>query len=479
MLELHKNFEKVESANPLVVGGFIGEKHYLNNVFPIDELLEEKSISLEAGKVNKIFTFGKLKNKIVYLVGLGDKDKYDYEVLEESIRDVNYNLGNDLVIELDSFVGNLEVKEVAKRLVKTVNFYNYAYDELLTKKFENNLSLKLVTKADVSKEVEEALTLAVAVDNTRDLVNKPYNILSATDLANYAVDLVKNLDNNKVFIKVYNKKEIEDLNMNSFLAVNKGSTAEPRLIHIKFANADTDPIALVGKGVMFDTGGYSIKTSMNNMKDDMGGAASVLGAFEAAVKNNLKVNLQVVICATDNRINGEALLPDDVVTAMSGKTIEIISTDAEGRLTLADAVYFAQKEGAKTVVDVATLTGACVVALGDYTTGLFGNNKEEINSILEASNYATEELWEMPINKSIREEVRSSKVADLKNSTGRSMGASGAAAFIEEFINEGTKWLHLDIAGTAFRTSPRYKEFYGATGVPVNTLYQYLKSKVK
>ena len=234
---------------------------------------------------------------------------------------------------------------------------------------------------------------------------------------------------------------------------------------------------LVGKGVMFDTGGYSLKQSMNNMKDDMAGSATVLGILEAAVKNNLPVNLSVVICATDNRIDGGALLPDDVLTAMNGKTIEIVSTDAEGRLTLADAVYFAQKQGSKNIIDFATLTGAIVVALGDYTTGLFGNDLDNINSLLVSSKEEYEGLWHMPITEYMRERVRGSKVADLTNSTGRSAGAIGAAAFIEEFIEEGTKWMHLDIAGTAFNTSPAYNEFYGATGAMVKTVYNYLKKQ--
>lgn len=479
MLEIYKNFKEFESEKPLVIGAFIDKDLKLKKDLKIDDLLVEKVISFELGKVNKVYPLGKIKNKVLYLVGLGKLEDFTYENLEESLRGVNYKLGNELVIDLDSFVGSLEVGEVAKRLVKTINYYNYTYDEFLTKKFESDLSLKIVSKTDVTHLVNEALNLAVAVDNTRDLVNKPYNAMSATDLANYAVDLVKSFDNDKVSIRVYDKGKIEELKMNSFLSVNKGSVDEPKLIHIIYKNSAKDNIALVGKGVMFDTGGYSIKSSMNTMKCDMGGAASVLGTLEAVVKNNLEVNLQVVIAATDNRINGEALLPDDVVTAMNGKTIEIFSTDAEGRLTLADAVSFAQKNGAKTVVDVATLTGACVVALGDYTTGLFGNDETELKGMLDASKYANEHLWQLPITKTVREDVRSSKVADLKNSTGRLAGASGAAAFIEEFIEEGTKWLHIDIAGTAFRTSPRYKEFYGASGVPVNTMYEYLKAKSK
>jgi leucyl aminopeptidase len=476
-LNIARSFEKIESEKPLLVGAFLNEKVKIAPEIDgeIKELVNDEMVCFEKGKVNKIFTFGKISNQIIYLVGLGNKDDYDYQVLEESLRRINYQLSDEIIVDFDSFIGALEPGEVIRRFIKTVNFYNYVYDELLSKKFENNLELKFLTKYQLENEIEEAFNLGNAINNTRDLVNKPYNYLSAADLAEYAEELVKNLNDNRLAFKIYNKKEIEDLEMKAFLGVNRGSDAEPKLIHLEYRGSDASPIALVGKGLMFDTGGYTLKTSMNTMKCDMAGAASVLGVFEAAVKNNLQVNLQVVICATDNRIDGGALLPDDVLTAMNKKTIEIISTDAEGRLTLADAVCFAQKQGCKTVVDVATLTGACVVALGNYVTGLFGNDEEEIKRILSASHDANEELWQLPINNNIREQVRGSKVADLKNSTGRAMGASGAAAFIEEFIEEGTKWLHLDIAGTAYLTQPSYKEFYGATGVPVSTLYNYLK----
>src|SRR5690554_6384755 len=192
---------------------------------------------------------------------------------------------------------------------------------------------------------------------------------------------------------------------------------------------------------MFDTGGYSIKTNMLNMKCDMAGAATVLGVLEAVVKNELPINLQGVVSATDNRIDGSALVPDDVITAMNKLTIEIQSTDAEGRVALADALTCTQQQGAKEVIDIATLTGAIVIALGSDVTGLFGNDQEMINNFLKSSKEANEEVWHMPINNSIRKKVRDSKVADLLNSTGRKMGASSAAAFLEARSEEHTSEL--------------------------------------
>jgi leucyl aminopeptidase len=481
VFQVFKNSE-VYNNKPLVYGFFeeqssvlIDEK--INN--DIIDLFNQDLIKKEVGSINKIYTFKKLENSVIYLVGLGKLSTYSIGQLEKALVNVNYKLGDELNINLASFLGKLDPKDVAKALVNCIGNYNYAYDELLTKKFKNDLTINIIAEdnLEIDLAIKEGFNLAIAMNNVRDLVNKPYNYLNAADLALYAEELVEDLDNNKLSIKVYNKKEIEALGMNAFLGVNKGSTAEPKLIHIKYNGGSGDYIGLIGKGVMFDTGGYSIKTNMLNMKDDMAGSATVLGVLEAVVKNNIPVNLQVVICATDNRINGEALLPDDVLTAMNKTTIEIKSTDAEGRLTLADGICFAQKEGCKELIDIATLTGAVVVALGDDVTGLFGNDEENIKKLLAASKEANEDFWHMPITDRIREEVRSSKVADLTNSTGRNMGASSAAAFLEAFVEEGTKWMHLDIAGTAFTTSPRAGQFYGATAVALKTLYNYLKNK--
>ncbi|MDD3171799.1 MAG: leucyl aminopeptidase [Bacilli bacterium] len=480
MFEIYQDFEEIVSEKPLLIGLFEKqEKIEINEKInkEVEELIKDGIIKTGLGEVNKLPTFSKIKNKIVYIIGLGKKEEYTINKFKQAVKNINYKLGSELVILLDTFKGALGIKEVAFNLIMTSHYFNYKYDEFLSKKIDNDLLLKICTKEDIKEEIEEALNIAVAIDNTRDLVNRPYNYLSAIGLAEYASELVSSLDSDRVKIAIYNKKEIEELKMNAFLGVNKGSTCEPRLIYIKYQGLEEwkNPVALVGKGIMYDTGGYSIKTSMNTMKDDMAGAATVLGVMESLVKNKVKANVMVIICATDNRINGEALLPDDILTAMNGKTIEIVSTDAEGRLTLADAVCFAQKEGSKEIIDIATLTGACVVALGEYTTGLFGNDQNKVTEFLKAADETEESTWQLPITEHIREQVRSSKVADFTNSTGRPMGASGAAAFIEGFIEEKTKWLHLDIAGTAYHTSPSYKEFYGATGVMVHTIYRYLK----
>lgn len=473
MLEIIKNYKELNDY-PVVYGLFQDEEVIEANEF-VNKLVKNKFVESKVGVITKLFD--PENEKEIFVVGLGEKEKYTMEVFRKAIKGVNYKIGKELSINIKSFLGLLNEKELIKEIVLVLAYYNYVFDEFKTEKIENNLSVQLLTDEDIDKEVNEAYNIAVAIDNVRDLVNKPYNFMTADDLSKYALSLVENLNNNKVSIKVLGKKEIEDMKMGAFLGVNKGSTAEPKLIHLTYQGnpKSKEKLALVGKGVMFDTGGYSLKSNMVTMKSDMAGSATVLGIFEAVVENGLKKNIDVVICATDNRINGEALLPDDVITAMNGKTIEIVSTDAEGRLTLADAVTYAQEQGNQEIIDFATLTGAVVIALGEDTTGLFGNDKDNIAKLIECGNGQGESIWELPITDFTKEKVRGSKVADLTNSTGRGAGASGAAGFIAEFINEGTKWMHLDIAGTAFSTSPSKGQFYGASGATLKSVYKYLE----
>lgn len=469
--------KKDNSELPILLGAFTGEKIKSLGDFStaINEAIEEGVISTDEAKVNKVPTFKKFKHKTVYLIGLGQKEKYTIDVLAKVVKEITLKVKENVLVDVDSLINELNQKEALKVLVETNTYYEYQYTECKSKKEDAPITLNLFSSYKEEKGIEEYINLANIVNKTRDLVNKPYNYLSAADLAKYAADMYERLKSDKLKFKVYEKEEIAALGMNAFLGVNKGSKMPPKLIYLEYNGKEEDLTAIVGKGIMYDTGGYSLKSSMNTMKDDMAGAATALGIFEAIVTNNIKRNISVVICATDNRINGEALLPDDVLTAMNKKTIEIISTDAEGRLTLADAVCFAESKKANRIIDLATLTGAVVTALGDYTTGLFGNNQKLIDDILDSSKKEKEHVWQLPITDFIREQVRSSKVADIKNSTGRGMGASSGAAFIEEFISPETKWVHLDIGGTAYLTSPFYQEAYGATGAMVKTIYRYLK----
>jgi leucyl aminopeptidase len=312
-------------------------------------------------------------------------------------------------------------------------------------------------------------------NSARTLVNTPGNLLTATDLANYAKDLAVKYN---FEAEILEKDEIEKLGMGALLAVNKGSEEPPKMIVLKYQGKEqwTDVIGLVGKGITFDTGGYSIKTKQGivGMKTDMGGAAAVLGAMEIIGELKPEQNVVAVIPSTDNMISGGAFKPDDVITSMSGKTIEVLNTDAEGRLVLADAVTYAKHHGADYLVDVATLTGGVITALGLHTTGAMTNHEGLYEQVLEASMESGEPIWQLPLFEIEKERVRNSKVADLNNSPGSEGHAIMGGAFIGEFA-EGTPWVHLDIAGTATTSKDHNLGPAGATGVMSRTLAVFVE----
>jgi leucyl aminopeptidase len=374
------------------------------------------------------------------------------------------SLKGDNLVLIDTIEGDdyLEiVQELSENLV-TIN-YSFDYYKTSEQNQKQDKNYYYYGKSKIYDNMRKGFVYGTLINRCKDLVNKPYNKMTVADLVKHA----KSLETyNHITVEIFNKEEIKKMNMGAFLGVNKGSKEEPALILVSYQNSDESrKTALVGKGVMYDTGGYSLKstTGMPGMKTDMAGAASVLTAVEILAKLNVKANVMAIVAATANRIGDDAIVPDDILTAASGATIEIISTDAEGRLTLADAVWFAQQKGATHVVDIATLTGAMVRALGHEYTGAFTNDQDYLSELLSAAKKANEPIWHMPLSDGYREIIKS-KVADIKNSGGPLAGASTAAAFIEHFIKPETKWIHLDIAGTAT------KEKYGATGVMVKTL---------
>jgi leucyl aminopeptidase len=282
-------------------------------------------------------------------------------------------------------------------------------------------------------------------------------------------------------IKVLERKQMKALGMGGLLGVAQGSEEPPKFIVLKYLgkNTKTIDIALVGKGITFDSGGISIKPSdhMGDMKSDMSGAASVIAAIGAIAQLKPKVNVMAIVPATENLPSGTAFKPADILTAMNGKTIEIITTDAEGRLILADALGYAVKQGAKMIVDIATLTGACQIALGDITTGAFTNNQELLDKVIAAAKETGDKMWQLPTFEEYKEQNKSD-VADLKNTGGKNGGAITAALFVGEFA-EKTPWVHLDIAGTALLDSAKGYYIKGATGVPTRTLIKLVQSLAK
>jgi len=333
----------------------------------------------------------------------------------------------------------------------------------------------LIVEQDESKlpEMErgcaKGIILAEATNLARDMANEPANYMTPTDMAEMARKVAQDYG---LECQVMERDEMEQMGMGALLGVAQGSSQPPKLIILSYKGGERSKSALgfIGKGITFDSGGISIKPSegMGEMKGDMAGGATVIAAMRALAQLKPKINVTGVIPATENLPSGTALKPGDTLRALNGKSIEIVSTDAEGRLILADALSYARKSGLSPVIDIATLTGACRIALGDFCSGAFGNNEELIAKVIKAGEEAGECMWQMPMYEEYKE-LNKSDVADIKNTGGRWAGAITAAQFLAEFA-EDTPWVHLDIAGTSQSEKDKAFLVKGATGVGVRTL---------
>ena len=305
------------------------------------------------------------------------------------------------------------------------------------------------------------------------MANTPPNICTTTFIAQVAKKLAKT--SSKIKLTILEKKDLIKLNMGAFLAVAQGSPQPPKLICLEYNGHNNKtkqpPIVLIGKGITFDTGGNSLKsaTSMVGMKYDMSGAATVLGLINFAIEMKLNINIVGIMAVTENMPGGDACRPEDVVTTMSGLTVEILNTDAEGRLILCEALTYCKKFNPKVVIDIATLTGACVVALGQHFSGLFSNNQELAKQLINAGKHSFDRVWQLPLTEEYHKQIEST-VADIANIGGPHAGSITAACFLEKFAENYT-WAHLDIAGTATINEGKA---HHATGRPVPLLAEYL-----
>jgi leucyl aminopeptidase len=328
--------------------------------------------------------------------------------------------------------------------------------------------------ASAQTGLNHALALSAGVALAKDLGNLPPNVCTPTYLAEQAIAMGKAYDFN---VQILDREELHQLGMGSFLGVAQGSVQPPKLIvmqHLKGKKSDK-PVVLVGKGITFDTGGISIKpgAEMDEMKYDMCGAASVLGTFKAIAEMDLQLNVVGIVPACENMPDGNAIRPGDVLTSMAGITIEVLNTDAEGRLILCDALTYAERFEPAAVVDIATLTGACVIALGHHATGLFSNQDELAHELLEAGESSLDRAWHMPLWEDYQPQL-DSNFADIANIGGRAGGSITAACFLSRFAKK-YDWAHLDVAGTAWKSGKEK----GSTGRPVPLLTEFLKARVK
>lgn len=423
----------------------------------------------------------------VLLIGCGREKNFEPKAFHKANLLVAKFLDERGATEVFSCITELNVKnrDTAWKISQAVQATEdamYRFDQLKTKKESARRPLRRVILSVPSRRelpdgelaVRKGMAISSGITLCKDLSNLPGNICTPTYLAEQAKSLQKTYRNFQV--NVLEEKDMEKLEMGALLSVTNGSRQPAKLIAMEYngGNEKQSPIVLVGKGVTFDSGGISIKpgAAMDEMKYDMCGAASVIGTLSACAELQLPVNVVGLVPATENLPDGLATKPGDIVTSMSGQTIEILNTDAEGRLILCDALTYAQKYDPDVVIDVATLTGACIVALGNHPAGLLGNHNPLINDLLNAGKTTGDRCWELPLWDDYQEQL-DSNFADIANIGGRGAGTITAACFLSRFTKK-YRWAHLDIAGVAWKSG----KDKGATGRPVPLLMQYILDRM-
>ncbi|SEP30758.1 leucyl aminopeptidase [Nitrosovibrio sp. Nv6] len=432
----------------------------------------------------------------VLLVGLGKEQEFSDKTYRDAVRTTFKTLHETGATDATLFLTEVDVKnrDTAWKVSQTAIVAMesaYRFDRLKSKVEDNKPHLRKVTLATMNmspgaeltaseEALQQGLAIADGMNLAKDLGNLAPNICTPTYLAEQASDIART---HKLKATILEQKDMEKLGMGALLAVARGSRQPAKLIVLEYwgqakgekKEKKGKPVVLVGKGVTFDTGGISLKPAaeMDEMKYDMCGAASVLGTITAVVKMGLPINLIGIIPTTENMPGGNATKPGDVVTSMSGQTIEILNTDAEGRLILCDALAYAERYEPETVIDIATLTGACVIALGHVASGLLSPDEELAEELLDASTRAADRAWRLPLWDEYQEQLKSN-FADMGNIGGRAAGTITAACFLSRFTKK-YRWAHLDVAGTAWKSGKEK----GATGRPVPLLTQFLIGRAR
>ncbi len=447
----------------------------------ITKLIAQGDIRGKSGEVTIIHTFGKLTSPRVVVAGLGKQKDFDVD----AVRNLSANLVRSLrkpgikslaTVAHGAGIGGLEPEACAQAVAEGSLLGSYRFLKHKAKDDDRtDITSVTIVEHDAAKlplmsaAAARGVTLGEATNLARDLANEPSNHLTPSDLAAVAADIARD---NGLELEVLERADMEKKGMGSLLSVAKGSAQPPKLIRLSYRGRGGEgyDLALVGKGITFDTGGISIKpaANMEAMKADMTGAASVIAAMGAIAKLAPKVNVVGIAPCTENMPGGNATKPGDVVSAMNGRTIEVINTDAEGRLVLADALCWAKELGAKNIIDVATLTGAVTTALGDVAYGLMTNNDAFCSKLEAAASAAGEKTWRLPMWKEYDDFIKSD-VADCKNSGTRGAGTIVGAKFLEPFVGD-TPWVHMDIAGVDMMSSDKGWVSKGASGYSVRAM---------
>ena len=447
----------------------------------ISSLISKGEFKGKFGEVSIVHTLGKLPARMVAIAGLGKQQDLNLDRIRgvagefcRSLRKLNCH--RIATILHGAGVGGVEPGASAKAIVEGAVLGLYSFSRYKKPDYEDIGEMVIVGREQstipvVERGVHEGRIMAEAVCLARDMANEPANYMTPSRMADIAKEIA---DRHGLELNILNSEDMEAMGMGALLGVARGSSEPPKLITLGYKGDQRSEkaVGFLGKGITFDSGGISIKPSegMGEMKDDMAGGAAGIAALSAIVQLKPKVNVTAVIPASENLPSGTALKPGDILKAMNGKTIEVINTDAEGRLILADALSYAVKQGLSPLVDLATLTGACRVALGDGYSGAFTNNQELLNEVMKAGDRSGEKLWQMPMPEEYKEQNKS-EIADVKNTGNRYAGAITAALFLSEFV-DNTPWVHIDIAGTSLSSKESGYVVKGATGVGVRTLVE-------
>ncbi len=446
----------------------------------LSDMLASHDIASAAGKITWLHRPTGINSPRLMLVGCGNADEFDAGNFRKACMAAGKALRSSRAASAVCALSELDVSERDAAWTLQTAALDLAHNDYLytrTKKPGKNASPATDEVAFISAAgdtvLAQAAAIAAGVDSARHLGDAPPNLCTPEDLAEHARQLADSQE--KVTVEILEPEAMHELGMHALLAVGQGSANPPRLVALHYRGADGDdaPYVLVGKGITFDTGGISIKpgANMEQMKYDMCGAASVLGAFEAAVRLALPLNISCVVAAAENMPDGKAYRPGDVITTMSGKTVEVLNTDAEGRMVLCDALTWSSRMKPAAIVDVATLTGACVVALGHHASAIMTKHDSLADELFSAGQHTHDRAWRLPLWDDYQQQI-DTDFADMKNVGGMPAGSITAGCFLSRFV-EDQRWAHLDIAGAAWQ----WGKNSGCTGRPVRLLTQWLSDR--
>jgi leucyl aminopeptidase len=479
-------------ADAIVVGLLEGEKEFQESIASVDRglngaissLIDHNGFKSKFKELSVLYTLGNLPSRMVTVVGLGKREELTKDRVRGAVGEATRSLRRlncrSIAVSLHTFgTESIELAALAEAVVEGSLLGLYTFSEY--KESEYGEVERMIVVAGAKKElssVERGVHLgqvmAEATIMARNMVNEPGNVMTPGRMAEMAGEVSRKYG---LGLVVLDRQEMDLLGMNLILGVASGSREPPKMVVLDYHGdaSSQDSLGFVGKGITFDSGGISIKPAegMEEMKDDMSGGAVAMAALSAIARLKLRINVTAVIPSTENLPGGSAMKPGDVIKAMNGKTVEVVNTDAEGRLVLADALNYVVKERKiSALVDIATLTGACRVALGTGYSGIFGNNQQLIGKVINAGAEEGELFWPMPLPEDYRQQIKS-EIADIKN-TGEKYGGGAitAALFLSGFVGE-VPWVHLDIAGTAFGNKDNGYLTKGATGVGVRTLIKF------